>query len=273
MQIYITTLGRVGAQKTLHNLPEDVQRETILVVQDHEYTKHQQLYRDVVKEVRALPPEVRTLGPTRRMVFEWREDRKILLLDDDLDFYWRRIENDWHLTTPNAPAMWKMLTEIDSKLDVYSHVGVSGREGNNRVSAYGVECTRYMRLLGYRTDWPRGVAQHGRIDGMSDFDVNLQLLRAGYPSYVFFRWAQGQSGTQTPGGCSLDRTLEKHEAEVDFMVREHAPFVKKRLKQNKTGGTFGTRPEVTIYWQRAYESGRALRALQDESEKYGSCVF
>jgi hypothetical protein len=110
-----------------------------------------------------------------------------------------------------------------------------------------------MRMLGYRTDGPADVV-HGRVDGMSDFDVNLQLLRRGCASYVFYRYAQGQKGTQAPGGCSLDRTLEKHEAEVDFMVREHAPFVTKRLKKNKTGGEFGTRPEVTIYWKKAFES-------------------
>lgn len=255
----ITTLGRVGDQKTLANLPDSIRSRTLLIVQDHELGAHAARWDGHCGGVLSLPPEIRTLGPTRRWLFEQARGAgrdAVIMLDDDLDFYIRRDPDDWHLSTPDASEMEQMFREVEQKLsEGYMHVGVSGREGNNRIDDYGVECTRYMRLLAYRTDMPENI-QHGRIDGMSDFDVNLQLLRAGCPSYVFFRYAQGQRGTQTPGGCAINRTHETHEREVDFMVERHAPHVKKRMKKNKGGGEFGTRPEVTVYWKKAYEESR-----------------
>src|SRR5690606_5825739 len=131
----------------------------------------------------------------------------------------------------------------------YAHAGISAREGNNRVPESEVESTRYMRVLAY--DTTRTEAEHGRIDGMSDFDVNMQLLRHGLPSLVLFRYAQGQKGTQAPGGCALNRTHETHDREIDQMIAWHGDLVKERLKQNKTGGDFGTRRELTLYWQKA----------------------
>lgn len=259
MNIFITTLGRLNDQKTLRNLSPNLRKKTMLVVQEHEYEAHLSKYGSQVR-VMCLHPEINNLGPTRRFMHEYAQTHNLgsyILLDDDLDFYVRLDPDDWHLTTPDHKNMDRIFAEVQQKLDEgYMHVGVSGREGNNRIAEYGVETTRYMRLLGYRTDTPAGV-EFGRIDGMSDFDVNVQLLRAGCASYVFFRYAQGQSGTQTPGGCELTRTHETHEREVDFMVAQHAPHVKKRMKKNKGGGAFGTRPEVTIYWKKALAEGES----------------
>lgn len=261
MKIYITTLGRLRTQVTLENMPPDVQRQVIMVVQDHEYADHRALWGDTVGEVRALPPEVRTLGPTRRAVREWAEDEAIVLMDDDLRFYVRRDPTDWHLTYQTPQDYRDMLAWLESRLTDggYDHAGISAREGNNRVSESEVECTRYMRVLGYNTRREPAGIEHGRVDGMSDFDVNLQLLQAGRPSCVSFLYAQGQAGTQTPGGCAINRTHSTHDAEIDRMVAWHGDLVKVRQKQNKTGGEFGTRRELTIYWQKAYQRGLAAR--------------
>lgn len=263
MKIYITTLGRLHAQITLQNLPRNLRQEVVLVVQEHEWALHKKEYGGHVAEVRALPADVRTLGPTRRTVVGWAEDSKIVLLDDDLNFYQRRHADDWHLRSIDGqPEVEDMFRWVETTLDHYAHVGVSGREGNNRVQQLAAESTRYMRLLAYRL--PAATAAiHGRVDGMSDFDVNLQLLRSGLPSAVSYYWAQGQRGTQTPGGCALSRTHASHEAEIDKMVGWHGEFVSKRLKVNKTGGDFGTRTELTIYWKKALEAGIRWRAEQE----------
>lgn len=259
MPIYITTLGRLDDQKTLRNLTPELRRRTALVVQSHEYNAHAEKYGDQCLVI-PLPQDIDNLGDTRRYMLEFARCEgadAYCLLDDDIEFYTRENPSDWHLTTPTQEQLNQMFDEVGEKLaEGYMHVGVSGREGNNRVEDYGVESTRYMRMLCYRTDMPKGV-DPGRINGMSDFDLNLQLLRRGLPSYVFFRYAQGQKSTQAPGGCAINRTHETHEAEVDWMVREHAPFVKKRFKENRTGGEFGKRAEVTIFWQKALK-GRDL---------------
>lgn len=255
----ITTLGRCADQRTLVRLTPEIRDRLVLVVQEHEYQEHYDMWSPHVMGVVALPPEINKLGATRRWVYETARDSgfdAVVMMDDDLDFLIREDPEDWPLTATTPEQLNQMFREVEEKLaEGYMHVSVSGREGNNRTMSYGEECVRYMRLLAYRTNHARCI-EHGRIDGMSDFDVNLQLLRAGCPSYVFYRYAQGQPGTQTAGGISSDRTHEKHEREVDFMVREHGPFVSKRLKVNKSGGDFGTRHEVTVMWKNVYEASQ-----------------
>lgn len=256
LDIYITTLGRINNQKTWDNLrvsPSIVQCVTT-VVQAHELEAFKKAR--PAQRVMALPAHIDNLGATRQWLIDRgrAENRKIVLLDDDLDFYVRRDPSDWRLTTPLQEMLESMFDEISHALDTHVHVGVSGREGNNRVMDYAVENTRFMRLLAYRpAAWPEGI-RADRVDGMSDFDTNLQLLRKGYASKVFYRYAQGQPGTQTPGGCALTRTLATHEAEVNKMCEMHPEFVRKRMKTNKGGGEFGTRPELTIYWKKAFDS-------------------
>lgn len=172
-------------------------------------------------------------------------------MDDDLTFYWRADPADWHLTTPPPEALEQMFEELDDALDSYAHVGVSGREGQNREAAYAAECTRYMRLLCYNTAlWPADV-QCDRLDGNGDFDTNLQLLRAGLPNKVFYRWAQGQRATQTPGGMAGQRTHDTHTAEVLALCELHPGLVVPTQKRNRSGGDFGIRDEVQVAWKQA----------------------
>lgn len=252
MRLFITTLGRVDDQITLRNIRRAAELAgypLALVVQAHEWDAHVAAYPDV--RVIALPPEIRNLRATREWMFNNHGDEKMVLLDDDIDFYIRADPEDWHLTTPSDHQLAQMLEEVDVALDTYHHVGISGREGNNRVTEYSVESTRFMRFLAYNKI-PADVRP--RVDGMSDFDVNLQLLRRGLPSLVFYRYAQGHKGTQTPGGCSLTRSHSTHEAECAKMQELHPGLVSPRQKTNKTGGEFGTRTELTIYWKRALAS-------------------
>lgn len=249
MRYIITTLGRIERQETLENLPEQIADKVELWVQEHEYENSCRYY----DGVHALPAHIRTLGPTRQWLVDHYWGEKILLMDDDLTLYWRQDPEDWHLTIPPPENVVHMFEEIEAVLDEYAHVGVSGREGQNRELAYGVECTRYMRMLGYNTAlWPQDRSvRMDRVSGMSDFDTNMQLLRSGRKSYVFYRWAQGQRSTQQPGGCTLERTRESHFAEVRTMCELHPGLVVPRKKLNVSGGAFGQRDEVTVAWKMA----------------------
>lgn len=247
MRYIITTLGRITRQETLANLPESIADKVELWVQAHEY-ENSCLYYD---DVHALPDHIRTLGPTRQYLLDLYRGEKIVLMDDDLTFYWREDPKDWHLTIPPELQMMIMFGEVETALDKYAHVGLSGREGQNHESAYSVECTRYMRFLAYNTAMFPDHVRLDRVSGMSDFDCNIQLLRAGLPSLVFYRWAQGQKSTQQPGGCTLERTRESHFAEVRRMCELHPGLVVPRKKMNRSGGVFGQRDEVTVAWKMA----------------------
>ena len=189
------------------------------------------------------------------------------MMDDDLTFYVRPDRGDWRLRMPRPDQMEEMFFEVEAKLDEYAHVGISGREGNNRVLEYGSECARYMRMLCYNTArFPLSV-RCDRLDGVSDFDANLQLLRHGMPSYIFSRYAQGQDETQAAGGCSLTRTHDSHAAEILLLAELHPHQVRVVEKHNKTGGEFGHRTEAVISWRGALREGILMLAAAAEAER------
>lgn len=268
--LYVTTHGRVLNQRTLKMLPENIRKQIVLVTQDRTWAEHWLEYQGIVKEVRALPEHVRGLGATRKEVVGWKEEPKIVLMDDDLEFYWRPNPDDWRLRGPGPAEFEQLFAEVEAGLDTYCHVALSGREGNNNYPDYAVESVRYMRFLAYRSDIVDCV-EHGRLSGMSDFDVNLQLLKKGYPSLVFYRWAQGHEATQAAGGMDHERTHRKHEWEARQLRYWHSPYVDLVQKRNKTGGEFGTRTEVRVKWKQALQEGIDVygRNYLDEGNHFG----
>lgn len=176
--------------------------------------------------------------------------------------------NSATLVKAEGDDLVKMVERIDTLLENHAHVGVSAREGNNRWSpadpAYirdgGVNRinTRMLRVLCFRRDIVLDVAKFGRVAVMEDFDLSLQLLRAGYPNRVLWDYAQNQTGTNTSGGCSTYRTHAVQESSARTLAALHPDFVKLRKKENKTGGEFGNRTEVTIYWKKAAASAKKV---------------
>lgn len=263
MQIFIPTLGRADLKKpTVSHIPDCWRQLTHLVVQAHE----EDLYRPVAEkhgtELLILPEEIKRIVPTRYFIGEYCKSNEIdsmMMLDDDLEFYIREDQHSgeedfWKLTAPSEDQIDEMLNQIEEDLFHYVHVGVSGREGNNRVEQAWVENTRYMRLLAYRTDFYMA-CEHNRVEVMEDFDIALQLLRAGFKNKVHYEYAQGQARTQSAGGCSVWRDHSVHNAGAERLAELHPQFVKVREKQNKTDREgFGTRKEVTVQWKKAFES-------------------
>ena len=187
---------------------------------------------------------------------------KFLMLDDDIRFLVRKQEDDWRLRGTTPLEVEELLWEVDNWLTSHDHVGVSAREGNNRIGVGGPQLradnTRTLRALGYRTDSFLSV-EHGRVEVMEDFDVNLQILRRGGSNTSLHYWAQGQDRTNAPGGCSTYRTHEVHERSAHRLAELHPGHVKLRQKTNKTDAEgFGTRTEVTIQWKKAHKEGQAL---------------
>lgn len=264
MRIFIPSLGRANImhRATLSKIPESWLTLTTLVCQAHEAEEYEQQSRAFGCGLLVLPEEIKRITPTREYIGRMCQEEeidKMVMLDDDIEFYTRRKqftqdEDWWKLSAPDDTDVELMLNCISVDLDTYAHVGVSGREGNNRVRDPFVENTRYMRLLAYRTDMYMA-CEHGRVEVMEDFDIALQLLRAGHKNKVYYRWAQGQAKTQAAGGCSVWRTHDVHNAGAERLAELHPQFVRTRQKENKTdAGGFGTRTEVTVQWKRAFGS-------------------
>lgn len=216
-------------------------------------------------EVLVLPADVpKGIASKRKYIGEIAASRKedrFMLMDDDIGFLVRRSADDWRLRATTHLETRDMMRAIDAYLNVYAAVGVSAREGNNRfgvgdVDALVVPNTRMMRAYAFQTELFNAV-EHCRVDVMEDFDVFLQLLRQGYDIALLAYYAQGQSMTNAPGGCSVWRTHELHEQSAHKLAALHEGFVRTRQKQNKTdAGGFGTRTEVTVSWKKAAEAGK-----------------
>lgn len=204
-----------------------------------------------------------TIGEKRHQIGKYAKRNgfdKFVMLDDDIDFLIRRSHDDWRLRACTPTEVELMFLTIEEQLNNYAQVAISPREGNNRFGLGDpytllAECTRAMRITGYRTKDFLSV-EHNRLQFMEDFDVLLQLLEQGKKNAVLAYWANGQKMTNAPGGCSLTRTLETHNRAAEKLAELHPRYVRLRLKQNKTDAEgLGTRKEVTVSWKKAYIEG------------------
>ncbi len=265
MQIFIPTMSRVNPVKsTLDSFDAGIRRSCHLVAPVSQYYDYLPMAHKYGCKLIAVPEAVQRIGPTRHFIGKWAQEHgieKFIQMDDDIEFYIRRKQETddddwWKLTEPTPIDIAQMLDWVEDALDDYAHVGISGREGQNRVREAEVENTRYLRVLAYRTK-EYMECEHERVAVMEDFDINLQLLRRGMASLTTYRWAQGQKKTQADGGCSTWRTHEVHSGGVRRLSELHPGFVRLRQKKNKTDAEgFGDRLEATIYWKKAYKSSQ-----------------
>ena len=257
MNIYIPTRGRADHQVTLSYFPEELRQQVTLVV-DHDeadqYTKYD-------CKTMVCPETVHDIATKRKYIHENSTTNKIVMLDDDLRFYIRKKHNDWHLRYLEGEEYPAMFGLIDKWLDDYAHVGISAREGNNRVEHLSVENTRYMRVLAYNLDMFKGKdIELFRTKVMSDFDMNLQLLSKGLPNKVSYYYAQGHGSSNAPGGCSEWRNVQMQSEGAEILKSHHPDVVRVVERETKTAwgaGKEGTviRKDVNIQWKKALKLG------------------
>jgi TET-associated glycosyltransferase-like protein len=255
MGLYVPSMGRAGAKRpVLCWLPESLLPHTTLVVPPGEREEYLAVARRFGCRVASTPPGEHGIAATRLYIGKFaaaRGQSKFCMLDDDIDFYWRPDLTDYHLRPAPPEIVSQILRDVAADLDRYAHVGVSGREGNNRVAEVALENVRYVRLLAYRTE-EFLACDHGRVPVMEDFDVALQLLRRGHSCKVWFCYAQGQDQTNSRGGCSTYRTRALQEKAARQLAELHPGLVRVLMKHNKTdAAAFGTRVDVKIAWKRA----------------------
>lgn len=266
MRIYIPTRGRyttICSDSTLSRLPEDLRVRTTIVTHEEDWSQYKARIVESGWSVEVLSAgSYESIGQKRHYigsVAQKRDEETFAMLDDDIDFLVRRGDDVWNLRAAEDSEIVELFNSIEELLDEYAEVGVSSREGQNRWGVGSKEQlvfpnTRLMRFVAFRTDDFMSV-EHGRVRVMEDFDVTLQLLRRGRPNALVAYWANGQRQTQQDGGCSIWRTHEIHEEAARRLADLHPGLVSLRQKNNKSGGEFGSRTEVTVQWKKAYGHG------------------
>lgn len=264
MNIYVPSRKRAiysflhGAYSVLRWLTPELSQRTYYVVRDEEVDAYKKLLDPHGVKVLACGQPA-NLSEKRDWIAKsamYGGEDKFLMCDDDVMLYIRKSADVWNLRYPQPDEVNDLFVELEMLLDFYPMVGLSPREGNNRIGAGDPpliqECTRSMRMYGFRTDDYLSI-EANRLSEMADFDTTLQMLRKGLKNAVLYYWAQGQPGSQYTGGCSIYRTTETHEAICRKLQELHPDYVKLRQKTNKgEQHGFGTRTEVTVQWKKAY---------------------
>jgi hypothetical protein len=255
MDIYIFTAGREDDQVTWSKLPAHIQDIVTLVV----YEKERYSY-NTFPNVMTVPNEPRGIGHKRQYVLE-NTDRPVLFLDDDLTFAVRRTDDPHRFTEAFPEDIELMLGALDIGMSRYAHGGISMREGANRQTEVYLYNTRVLRVHYYNTYILNKVgARFDRLPCMEDFDMSLQLLRAGYSSRVINGWVHNQSGSNKHGGCSQYRTLAVQAEAAHGLKELHPDFVTVVQRPDK-GGWGGGRTDVRIAWKKALKAGLSTRGV------------
>jgi hypothetical protein len=254
VKIYIPTLARTDNQITLHNLPNLVLEDVVLVVD-----KKDRIPFGGASTILTCPAH--GIGKVRQWIIDNHDVKKygrsLLMLDDDLSFAVRRKDDPTKFLPSTAADVIAMLNETADMAQEYAHGGILSREGGNRVLSNYKENSRNLRALFYDVTIMRKLdIRFDRIPVMEDFDVALQLLRAGYQSITVARYVQDQIRSNAPGGCSTYRTREVQRKGALGLQKLHPQFVKTVEKTTKTAWNGETRTDVMVQWKKAYESSQ-----------------
>jgi hypothetical protein len=262
MRIYIPTRGRVNKQVTLGNLPPQLAKNATLVVDASEAQIHHRSWPK--QSMLVCPPSYNTIGKVRQYIVEQHKPAlagsHLIMLDDDLRFAARRVDDPTKFLPATEQDVLRAFKAVDNMLDFYPNVGIAHREGANRRTEQVQECTRLLRALAYDvTVLRKKNIRFDRLIVMEDFDVALQLLRAGHKTAAYCLLVQDQGGSQAAGGCSTYRTMERQAEGARGLTKLHAPFVKLVEKTTKHAWEGGTRLDVTVQWKQAYESSQVKK--------------
>lgn len=250
MKIVIPTYRRIEAQHTYKQLPENWQRQTVFVVDLHDYVRMRPMKEFLAADFVSVPAEITSIAKKRKWILENFECKSLVQFDDDLQFAIRRYRENGKISQckPTLEETDHWLKELEKMLDQYVHAGFSARQFNNAKPQGWAKNTRMMYSLGYQPAVVRKECELGRIETREDMDVTLQLLKKGYENVVCSEFCHDQI-YNTAGGCSIDRTLESSNADAERLAELHPGLVRVVEKDYKRSMR---RKEVVCAWKRAY---------------------
>lgn len=260
MRVVIPTRGRTDRQITLSRMGLANQRGVLLVCPESEVETHKRNWPLI--DVIAQPDPDMTIAAKRAWILEEAiDDEKALMLDDDMDFFYRALrESDgkMRLRTANGKPeiVAKWFGELAKRLTPETpHGGFGPRMHNDKQEAGWHKGVRMMFALGYHRPTVVEHCELGRIETREDMDVCLQLLRKGFPNIVTHEFAVGPAAYNQKGGCSEQRTTESSDADAYKLAELHEGYVRVVHKNYKNHA----RKEVVCNWKKALADGELGR--------------
>jgi len=280
MRIVIPTYRRVTRQITLRELPPEWRKKTTLVCDSSDAREFERLGlpKQSGCDMVVVPKKITTIASKRAWIIDrWARERDsyILMLDDDLRFSVRDYtQAPTKLVKPTVEDVGRGLRRVGKALTEYAHVGISTRQGNNRVEAlqrrnlskkFGdlevdetIRRLRWLRnyrmvyALGYDCAIVEAECKLGRIEHREDMDYCLQLLRKGWENRVLAELTVDQV-YNSRGGASEERSMEASNADAEKLAKLHKGFVK---VVDRAYLKSVPRKEVVVQWKKAYESSK-----------------
>lgn len=254
--ICIPTRGRVGRVRTLEFMAGSSWLSHVwLVAPKDEAEKH--------KWPRVLAHDVNGIRATRQWIMDQNIDDKVIMVDDDLRFSTRRLDDPSKFTSATPKDVNLIFNRLELMLDQVPLAGLAERSGANRMSPKDIPVSMSKRLFSIQAidnDWFHQAKMSYRIEFMSDFDLTLQCLFKGYPSALLTSHAKDStSGSNAPGGCSIDRTGEALDRSARELARLWPEFV--TLREAKEWKGIGPRTDVRVAWAKTAQTGIELRDL------------
>lgn len=269
-RIYIPTVCRVDNQITYHNLPKELQKRVIFVVQEWE---RDQYHYDA--EYMVLPPEItlgshNTLAHTRKLIYEDGKNSRYAMLDDDLHFkrrnskYWNGISNMEKSTRIcSDDDVLEMFELFDNWLD--NGITFCGCwQQNNPPSNHLFEDNRSMTA----TYWINGYDWAKHIDNMyltnvkvaEDILLILGLLSRGYRNRISNEFIVSYKNATKKNDSVLWDSTEFEEVHKDhkFIEKMFPRYYKILYDENneRIPGGYQNFGKTKIQWTKAYKESQ-----------------
>lgn len=275
--VVIPSSGRPARQTTLAQLPRWLLSNLKVAMPAGQVADYAESVED--QHIWPVPADITGISATRAWLLDQCCTPYMLMLDDDMVFAQRLSMTVQSLTRlyPGDKRLVAMLVYWRALMDRYIHVGLSARQGNNRVHKPVRQCCRMYNAYMYNVSVLRRLVQSGdvvtgRLPVMEDFDLTLQLLRLGYPNAVIYQWCWNQPCSNAAGGCSSYRTAALQQAAALRLASLHPGLVKVVAKATTNWDGMNTRMDVVVQWARAYKQGLASQAVNAPGSRFNGPV-